>query len=216
MSRVKNMSRGGWIVIGILIAMMLVPTGIATATALKYSGIEGTSANKADVTSAGQLLTTEAKPTSYQSYFVPLGNVTLSAEDYCEAVTPTLPSGDAYDVQDVTASIDAAGQQQTDGAMNDTNAEIIFVVASSSANVCTTDTYSSALGEAVPQGGDPGTIDLPQRPGFVIPNGYQLYALGYYVEAGVFANGYLIPSSDAPSTPTVTHDALLLPQGPKG
>jgi hypothetical protein len=28
MSRIKNMSRGGWIGIGILIAVMLVPSGV--------------------------------------------------------------------------------------------------------------------------------------------------------------------------------------------
>ena len=67
MSRIKNMSRGGWIVIGILIAMMLVPSGVAVAKALKYTGIEGSDTynstiNKAAVLSSGQLLTTESNP----------------------------------------------------------------------------------------------------------------------------------------------------------
>jgi hypothetical protein len=31
MSRWKEMSRGGWIVIGIAVALLLVPTGVATA-----------------------------------------------------------------------------------------------------------------------------------------------------------------------------------------
>jgi hypothetical protein len=62
MTRIKNMSRGGWIVIGILIAMMLVPSGVAVAKVLKDTGIEGTSMNKADVTPASQLLVAEADP----------------------------------------------------------------------------------------------------------------------------------------------------------
>jgi hypothetical protein len=36
MTRVKHMSRGGWIVVGILIAMMLVPSGIAAVRALGW------------------------------------------------------------------------------------------------------------------------------------------------------------------------------------
>ncbi len=61
------------------------------------------------------------------------------------------------------------------------------------------------VGEVIPQGSNTGTTDVPECPGYVIPNGYQLYAVPTGGEAAaaadVFANGYLIPSSDAPSTP---------------
>jgi hypothetical protein len=72
MSKLKNMSRGGYIVVGSVTALILVPTGIAAA-AVAYNGIEGTNGttttiNDAHVTSAGQLLTTEAAPSTFREY----------------------------------------------------------------------------------------------------------------------------------------------------
>ena len=95
MSRIKNMSRGGWIVIGILVAMMLVPSGVAVAKALKYTGIEGTSTNKADVTPAGQLLTTEAQPSNLLGgSSSDTGNIDASTSGITTAVF-TAPSNEA-------------------------------------------------------------------------------------------------------------------------
>ncbi len=63
MSGLKNMSRGGYIVVGIVMALILVPSGVAAA--LAYTGIEGSSGHVANVSDAGQLLTTEANPSSF-------------------------------------------------------------------------------------------------------------------------------------------------------
>jgi hypothetical protein len=63
MSRLKNMPRGGWIVVGIVIAVIAVPTAAVAATATLVK-IKGTSGTKADVSPANQLLTTEADPSS--------------------------------------------------------------------------------------------------------------------------------------------------------
>ena len=60
MSTFKSMSRSGYIVIGIVIALLVVPT--ASAATSIYNGILGTSGHEANVTGAGQLLTTEASP----------------------------------------------------------------------------------------------------------------------------------------------------------
>ena len=54
MSKIKNMSRGGWMLIGVVVALLLVPTAAGAATAV-YNGIVGTSGHKADVTATGQL-----------------------------------------------------------------------------------------------------------------------------------------------------------------
>jgi hypothetical protein len=89
LSKIKNMSRGGWIVIGVVAALILVPTAAVAATASLVK-IQGTSGNNADVTAANQLLTTEAKPTSYESYSV-VDSLTSLA---CAAVMPALPAGD--------------------------------------------------------------------------------------------------------------------------
>ena len=51
MSRLKNMSRGGYIVVGIIMALILVPTGIA-AGAVAYNGIEGTNGTTTTVNDA--------------------------------------------------------------------------------------------------------------------------------------------------------------------
>jgi hypothetical protein len=38
MSRIKNMSRGGWIVIGIMVAILLVPSGVAVGQCAQTHG----------------------------------------------------------------------------------------------------------------------------------------------------------------------------------
>ncbi len=60
MSIFKRMSRGGYIVIVIVIALLVAPT--ASAATSIYNGIVGTSGHEANVTGAGQLLMTEASP----------------------------------------------------------------------------------------------------------------------------------------------------------
>lgn len=52
MSRIKNMSRGGWMVMGVVVALLLGPTAAGAATL--YNGIIGTSGHRADVTATGQ------------------------------------------------------------------------------------------------------------------------------------------------------------------
>jgi hypothetical protein len=77
-----------WFIVGALVAVLLVPSGVALAkSTLKFTGIEGTSTNKADVSPAGQLLTNEADPSSYVAAFA--GPTCASGGSY------TVPSGDA-------------------------------------------------------------------------------------------------------------------------
>jgi hypothetical protein len=59
MSRIRNLSRGGWIVVGIVVALLLAPTA---AYAFTYTGIIGSDGVKANVTGGGQLLTVENLP----------------------------------------------------------------------------------------------------------------------------------------------------------
>jgi hypothetical protein len=66
MSKFKNIPGVVWLVIGVLVTLLVIPS-TAYAAALKFTGIEGTSTNRADVTAAQQLLTTEAQPTKYYS-----------------------------------------------------------------------------------------------------------------------------------------------------
>ncbi len=57
MSKLKNMPGAAWLVIGVCVTALVLPSAAYAAGALKFTGIEGTSTNKADVTPAGQLLT---------------------------------------------------------------------------------------------------------------------------------------------------------------
>jgi hypothetical protein len=62
MSRFQKIPRIGWIAIGIAVAVIAIPT--AAVAAVSFTGIEGTSHNKADVSPAGQLLTSPADPSA--------------------------------------------------------------------------------------------------------------------------------------------------------
>jgi hypothetical protein len=68
-STFNSMSRARGLAAGVAVAILLIPTAVGatvgTQPALKLTGIEGTSGNQADVTGAGQLLTTEAAPSTY-------------------------------------------------------------------------------------------------------------------------------------------------------
>jgi hypothetical protein len=63
MSIVQKMSRAGWILVGVVIAVLLFPS-VATAASTVYNGIIGTSDQKADVSPTSQLLTAEAAPSA--------------------------------------------------------------------------------------------------------------------------------------------------------
>ena len=67
------------------------------------------------------------------------------------------------------------------------------------ANYCTTFGSLSLIQWITPAG--VGNIDLPFRPGYIVPNGYQVYVLSGAVGGWSFINGYLIPSSGAPTVP---------------
>ena len=58
MSRFKYVPRGVWFVAGVAVAILMIPTAVRATvgvqTALKLTGIEGTSENEANVTGAGQ------------------------------------------------------------------------------------------------------------------------------------------------------------------
>jgi len=68
--RIRNRKVPGvaWLVVGVTVTALALPTaayaGGAAKAVLKFTGIEGTSTNKADVTASGQLLTTEVNPGS--------------------------------------------------------------------------------------------------------------------------------------------------------
>ena len=87
--------------VGIIVASLLAPSAaVAVTTALTYNGIQGTSGSQADVTKNQQLLTTEAKPTSYFDYHVT--EDASGGHSSCANVIPVLPLGYAIIVKQIS------------------------------------------------------------------------------------------------------------------
>ncbi len=68
------MPKAGWFVAGVAVAILLIPTAAGAKAVLKYTGIEGTSGNQADVTSAGQLQTAVAGPAAAYNQVIAVTN----------------------------------------------------------------------------------------------------------------------------------------------
>ncbi|HVC71567.1 MAG TPA: hypothetical protein VNC61_15035 [Acidimicrobiales bacterium] len=169
MSKIKKMSRGGWIVIGILIAMMMVPSGVAVAKALHFTGIEGTSTNKADVSAAGQLLTTQADAGASYTRWTP--GITTPRS------LAVIPAGDAL----IITSIHIDNISGTTGG-------VAFGIAN---NGCTSGATFDSVNFA-----SNGITVLPYEPGVPVPAGDEVCAFpgGGWIGAAT-VTGYFVPAA---------------------
>jgi hypothetical protein len=217
MYRLKNMSRGGWIVVGIVAALLLVPTGVAVAAGLKYTGIEGTSLNKADVTPDQQLLTTEAPPTKYEEYSSQVQSADGANGGYdCVQVSGAIPAGEAFVVQQVEAYVYDADSPNTYSGGTDpsggyANASAFEVTADGPSTTCA-DGPLITIGAA--PDGTVGNVAIPLVPGYVVPSGYSIDTATAGMSAVISVTGYLVPSADAPPTPQIVkHGKIQLPSG---
>jgi hypothetical protein len=219
-SKMKNLSRAGWVTVGLVAAMLLVPT-MAVAATVAYNGIEGTNGttttlNKADVTSAGQLLTTEASPRKYVDYqgtvngaYSPSGNG-CEGEGYCDCEpvgpSPSSPSGDALVIQAIYVDPTLVDQPFDEGDSGPDNTEITGTAAEftlglgNSSASCLQTGVPLVVSAAIPNGAV-GGFSIPLSPGYVVPNGYTLDGIGVGFGGTIYVTGYLVPSADAPSTP---------------
>ncbi len=183
MSRIKNISRAGWIVTGVVVALVLVPTvAVAASTVVNIKG--SPSGNKADVTGAGQLLTAMANPNSF--FQSPSQNVTTSL-----APVATPPTGLALVV--TTIHIDVYSDPSPGAGQY-----VVFVV--ETGTTCS----GSMVGTFHPSinPGAIGPIDVPLEPGLGIPAGDALCGIsGGSVGAVASVSGYTVPSSSVTSGP---------------
>ncbi len=181
MSGLKNMSRGGYIVVGIVMALILVPSGVAAA--LAYTGIEGSSGHVANVSDAGQLLTTEANPSS----FFQNSDAVLSTSKLIRIATPS-PSADALVVTTIHFEV---GSDPTPGDFDYIETEVVTGTTCGGSKV---GTYTHVF--------TPPTIgeyDISLAPGLAIPQGDSLCgddSHNLVTEADV--SGYTVPSADVP------------------
>ena len=83
MSRLKKFPAVGWFATGLVVAAVIIPS--TAAAVVGFVGIQGTSANKADVTAAGQLQTAEATPNKF------FQNASTSVQNNWVAVARPLP-----------------------------------------------------------------------------------------------------------------------------
>jgi len=179
MSRLKNVSRAGWVVTGIVVALLLLPTG-AAAKGLKIAGIiDGPSGNKADVTTASQLQVAEASPGAYY-----VNQVLTTSSAYATLATP--PAGDSLIIKTIHFSYDGV----TPG--NSVFGVVVYASSCSGAQVAVIDVvgFATVSGEA----------ELPYDPGFTVPSGDVLCGIvsgGGGAQASVF--GYWVPAASAPS-----------------
>jgi hypothetical protein len=214
-SKIKNISRLGWVIVGLVAAMLLVPT-MAVAATVAYNGIEGTNGttttqNKALVTSAGQLLTTGVEPTKYVEYLgygdTADGN---SGGFQCETAS-TIPSGKAFVAQQINVTVFEVDSPIAYSNPSGVYGGSYFIVRSdSSGNAGSCEGPSMADGEA--PGGTVGNVAIPLVPGYVVPSGYAIDVYTQGLSADIWINGYLVPSADAPPTPNVTKMATNNPR----
>ena len=190
------MSRGGYIVVGIVAALILVPSGVAAAT-IAYNGIKGSSGHEANVSDAGQLLTTEALPANLRNYWV---YVAPTEGNLACVKVATIPAGKAFVVQKVQVDVAAASPTTTvDGYTTSTS--FVGLKANKVSAGC------SQLGPEIttadaPAGGV-GNVSIPITPGYVVPSGYEVDATADSMQTYVYVTGYLVPSADASASPEV-------------
>jgi stage V sporulation protein SpoVS len=81
---------------------------------------------------------------------------------------------------------------------------VTFVALANGAS-CLSATDANEITTVGAPAGHTGTVVVPIDPGFVVPQGFQLFALGNpfgTFSAYFSSSGYFVPSSDAPSTPS--------------
>jgi len=199
MRRIQAMSRGGWIVVGVVLAAILFPLG-AYATGITFTGIQDASnANKANVTGAGQLQTAEAGP----SNFITIEAVHLNKLNLDSTFGPCrrvygVPTGRSLILRGIAA--------QGFGAFQ------IVIYAETAAQVTSHGPCDSAQPAAAPTDVVESwllnnNIPVSASTTFVVPAGSTIYAHVEETTSNSVANygadlnlsGYLVPSAAAPT-----------------
>jgi hypothetical protein len=196
-SKMKNLSRAGWAIVGLVAAMLLIPT-MAVAATVTYNGIEGTNGttttlNKADVSSAGQLLTTPAQPSKYEDFYGPLDSYGTTQ---CKTVD-TIPSGESFIAEQVEVDafqLSSPGTYTSPAGVYSNSNFTVYADPPAYGGGC--DQYFMTSGVA--PGGTVGNVVIPIVPGYVVPSGYYIDVYSQGLDAEVYITGYLVPSADAP------------------
>jgi len=180
MSRLRSLSTGEWIAIGLVVGSILAPAAAVAATTVV--GIIGPNNVRASVSYAGQLKTVEAQPSNL---IVFARNGVVSGG--CSTVTANVGTR-GYVAKQVV--FDVYSQDSTPGP-----ADFIALYTDAS---CSTQPIAMVT---------PATVNAwtyPLDPGFGIQAGGGLYAQAFgAVESNVSVYGYTVPTTDVPTTTVV-------------
>ena len=188
MSKIKNMPGVAWLVIGVCVTALVLPSAAFAAGALKFTGIEGPSISPSGgttntavgVTSSGQLKVSAADPNNFYAsnsvgFFGSAGgsNVPIASP----------PSGDALVIQ--TIHVDVRGAIAPSFVS-------LYVLKGSC--ISGGGSFVDNVDFASPE----GMVPLAYEPGFTIPAGSLLCASSSSGETFIQAYGYSVPAADAP------------------
>jgi hypothetical protein len=181
MSRMGNLSRTSWVVIGVVGALILVPSA-AVATAAGVTELVGTGGQRAAVSDAGQLSTAEAAPSSFDIEF----NAT-TAKDACVSL-PVISKTEGFIVTEIavdTYQLPSPGEDSAIAAYRGTGC-----------------VGTSGFIQVNPP--SLGLTTIPMDPGYAIPKGGSISFEGTNnTEANIDVFGYKVPAKDAPGYTTV-------------
>lgn len=222
MSKIKNISATGWLVAGIIAALVLVPTTAVAVTATATIIQNGTGAgqvsvtahrlqtndeirgysgnNYADVTSDGQLLTTT---TTDPSAFVNSSFVAINSQQGFLPIV-SAPSGNAMIVTTIHINVVTNPDPGPDTYIS------LFITNTPACDSQQVGSYDERMNPP-----SIGETDIPFNPGLAIPAGDSLCAATVENGTGLASaeftvTGYLVPSSEVPASPL--HRAPALPQ----
>jgi len=186
MKRLIPLSRSGWFLAGVLVALVVLPAGAVAAT-IGVTELAGSNGQRADVTQAGQLDATEAPPSSFVTR---LGGADLTSASQSECVTfPVISSTKAVVIRQFTVT--AYGVPGTLGSV------LLY-----EGPACQPSDVIDQLSYTTP-----GITSLPIDPGVALPEGgtISVNVLGLGVLVAFL--GYTVPAGDVPaytSTGTVS------------
>jgi hypothetical protein len=177
MKSLKNMSKAGWLVAGILVAAVVAPSA-AIATSAGLTQLEGSGGQRAAVTNDGQLTTTEAAPSSYEDRF---SSADAPGTNACENL-PVFSKSAGFVVKEVAIDADDVATPAASTFI------AVFLGPNCSLKTGVVQVNPSAY----------GMTDLPFTTGLVIPKGGTISFEVGHAGAIVTAFGYTVPPKDAP------------------
>jgi len=181
MSRLRTLSTGAWIAIGIVAGSILAPATAVAATSLV--GIVGPNNVRAGVTTAGQLRTAEAAPYAFQAYA--RNGVVLGS---CSVITSSVGTK-AYIAKQIAFDVYAL-----DSSPGPSDYVAVYTDA-----LCQSQPIAMVTAASV------NTWTYPLDPGFAIQAGGGLYVEAYGgVEANVTVYGYTVGATDVPATTPIS------------